>query len=133
MLLLVEKGELEDVWICAITSGGHIAGVKQYKNIQIMNPDKDIELVIGEFERRFYPEEVLEIDEEQNSDDESYHRDGDGDENEEYEEQEAQNVADISDTILLVEDNEVNLKVAQKLIDYIGFPFDVAETPVGCV
>jgi len=39
----------------------------------------------------------------------------------------AVNLKDISDTVLLVEDNEVNLKVAQKLIDYIGFPFDVAE------
>lgn len=126
MLLLVEKGELDDVWICAITNGGHIAGVKQYQNIQIINPDKDIELVIGEFERRFYPEEVLELDEEQASEDDSYHRDGDGDDAED-EVQTTQSVSNISDTILLVEDNEVNLKVAQKLIDYIGFPFDVAE------
>lgn len=28
--------------------------------------------------------------------------------------------------VLLVEDNEVNLKVAEKLIQYIGYPFDVA-------
>lgn len=128
MLLLVEKGEMEDVWICAITTGGHIAGVKQYKNIQIIHPDKDVELVIGEFERRFYPEEVMELDEEQNTGDDSYQRDGDKDDDESNEEETAfQDVSDISDTILLVEDNEVNLKVAQKLIDYIGFPFDVAE------
>ncbi len=129
MLLLVEKGELDDVWVCAITTGGHIAGVKQFKNIQIMHPDKDIELVIGEFERRFYPEEVLELDEEQAVNDESYDRDGDDDTNEDGDQEHEvdQGLSDISDTILLVEDNEVNLKVAQKLIDYIGFPFDVAE------
>ncbi len=128
LLLLVEKGELEDVWICAITTGGHIAGVKQYKNIQIIHPEKDVELIIGEFERRYFPEEVLELDEE--------HPDQGGDaypvlnDDEQAQASEATqplNLDDISDTILLVEDNEVNLKVAQKLIDYIGFPFDVAE------
>ena len=134
LLLLVEKGELDDVWICAITTGGHIAGIKQYKNIQIMQPDKDVELVIGEFERRFFPEEVMQLDEEQAEADTSY-----GDEQIETDEseddaaddpqdsEEQVDVSDISETILLVEDNEVNLKVAQKLIDYIGFPFDVAE------
>jgi signal transduction histidine kinase/CheY-like chemotaxis protein/HPt (histidine-containing phosphotransfer) domain-containing protein len=33
---------------------------------------------------------------------------------------------DIQNEVLLVEDNEVNLKVAEKLIHYIGDPFDVA-------
>ncbi len=130
MLILVEKGEMNDVWICAITNGGHIAGVKQYKNIQVVHPDKDIELIIGEFERRFYPEEVLELDEEQVNQDETYKvNDPQEDEDDEVgdPEKEPADVADISETILLVEDNEVNLKVAQKLIDYIGFPFDVAE------
>ncbi|WP_223786919.1 hybrid sensor histidine kinase/response regulator [Marinicella meishanensis] len=128
ILLLVEKGELDDVWICAITTGGHIAGIKQYKNIQIMHPDKEIELVIGEFERRYYPEEVMELDEAPDSDDESYETEAkDPAEEAAPAAKEPVDVSDISDTILLVEDNEVNLKVAQKLIDYIGFPFDVAE------
>lgn len=126
LLLLVEKGELDDVWICAITTGGHIAGVKQYKNIQIMAPDKDIELVIGEFERRYFPEEVMELDEGQEPQDEDYEVEA-KDKVEADQPRPAVNTDDISDTILLVEDNEVNLKVAQKLIDYIGFPFDVAE------
>ncbi len=130
LLLLVEKGELDDVWICAITTADHIAGVKQYKNIQIMDPDKDVELIIGEFERRYFPEEVMELDESQPDQDESFKvtnkgEDDDNDDNDET--TPSVNIEDISDTILLVEDNEVNLKVAQKLIDYIGFPFDVAE------
>ncbi len=33
----------------------------------------------------------------------------------------------IDERVLLVEDNEVNLKVAQKLIQYIGYTFDVAK------
>ncbi|MCX7553228.1 ATP-binding protein [Marinicella sp. S1101] len=136
MLLLVEKGELDDVWICALTTGGHIAGVKQFKNIQVIHPDKDIELVIGEFERRYFPEEVMELDEEQEEAQGSFGSDGAEEADGEIDEEQAQtagetnsskSTADISDTILLVEDNEVNLKVAQKLIDYIGFPFDVAE------
>ncbi len=126
ILLLVEKGELDDVWICAITTGGHIAGVKQYKNIQIMQPDKDIELIIGEFERRYFPEEVMELDEEQQHDPE-YQVETKDQVSPESDERPPVNTENISDTILLVEDNEVNLKVAQKLIDYIGFPFDVAE------
>ncbi len=130
LLLLVEKGELDDVWICAITTGGHIAGIKQYKNIQIMHPDKEVELLIGEFERRYYPEEVMELDEEQEAQDDSYEteaKDAPVEAEAAQEEPSDVDVSDISDTILLVEDNEVNLKVAQKLIDYIGFPFDVAE------
>lgn len=128
ILLLVEKGELDDVWICAITTGGHIAGVKQYKNIQIMHPDKEVELVIGEFERRYYPEEVMELDEAPEADDDSYETEAkDPEEEPDSVPREPADVGEISDTILLVEDNEVNLKVAQKLIDYIGFPFDVAE------
>ena len=128
ILLLVEKGEMDDVWICAITTGGHIAGIKQYKNIQIMHPDKEIELVIGEFERRYFPEEVMELDEAPESDDDSYETEAKDRQDEPAKGAgEPVDVGDISDTILLVEDNEVNLKVAQKLIDYIGFPFDVAE------
>lgn len=128
LLLLVEKGEMEDVWICAITKGGHIAGVKQYDNIQIVQPDKDVELIIGEFERRFYPEEVMELDEEQAEQDESYQIEPKDSVSAADSTQGAEvDLAEISETILLVEDNEVNLKVAQKLIDYIGFPFDVAE------
>ena len=127
LLLLVEKGELEDVWICAITTGGHIAGVKQYKNIQIMHPEKDVELIIGEFERRYFPEEVLELDEEHPDQEDTYQVQSESEQKPEDEEAQPLNLDDISDTILLVEDNEVNLKVAQKLIDYIGFPFDVAE------
>jgi len=127
LLLLVEKGDLDDVWICAITTGGHIAGVKQFKNIQIMHPEKDVELIIGEFERRYFPEEVMELDEEQPDQDESFKVTNKGEEDEGEEASSTVNIEDISDTILLVEDNEVNLKVAQKLIDYIGFPFDVAE------
>jgi len=33
----------------------------------------------------------------------------------------------LDERVLLVEDNEVNLKVAQKLIQYIGYTFDVAK------
>ncbi|VAW44053.1 Sensory box histidine kinase/response regulator [hydrothermal vent metagenome] len=127
LLLLVEKGELDDVWICAITTADHIAGVKQYKNIQIMGPDKDVELIIGEFERRYFPEEVMELDEAQPDQDESFKVTNKGEDDENDETTPLVNIEDISDTVLLVEDNEVNLKVAQKLIDYIGFPFDVAE------
>ncbi len=34
---------------------------------------------------------------------------------------------DLDERVLLVEDNDVNLKVAQKLIQYIGYTFDVAK------
>ncbi|MCB1581800.1 MAG: response regulator, partial [Xanthomonadales bacterium] len=129
VLLLVEKGDLDDVWICAVSKSEHIAGIRQYKNIQIINPDKDMELVIGEFERRFSPEKVMELDADQ---EEVVYDDNttvvETTENDEAAVEKADvDLSHISKTILLVEDNEVNLKVAQKLIDYIGFPFDIAE------
>jgi len=136
LLLLVEKGELDDVWICAITKGEHIAGIKQYNNIQIINSDKEIELIVGEFERRFTPEQVIELDEQQEEDQdfETTSKDKSSPEETTTEDKASKqkpkanvDINNISETILLVEDNEVNLKVAQKLIDYIGFPFDVAE------
>ncbi|TDR23760.1 hybrid sensor histidine kinase/response regulator [Marinicella litoralis] len=132
ILMLVEKGELDDVWICAITKGEHIAGVKQYKNIQIIKPDKDIELLVGEFERRFAPEKVMELDEQQeerdsSNDDAETEQTDHQTEASDTESNTQPDLSNISETVLLVEDNEVNLKVAQKLIDYIGFPFDVAE------
>lgn len=129
VLLLVEKGELDDVWICAISKSEHIAGIRQYKNIQIINPDKDMEMIIGEFERRFAPEKVMELDTEQPDlglVDTAEAEETDEDSGEMVTKTDV-DLKHISKTILLVEDNEVNLKVAQKLIDYIGFPFDVAE------
>lgn len=122
ILTLVEKGDMDDIWICALTKSEHIAGVKQYKNIQVVKADQDIEMIIREFERRFYPEEAAS-------------KQSPGQTNTDTETEEAaqpnkitrQKLDQISKTVLLVEDNEVNLKVAQKLIDYIGFPFDVAE------
>lgn len=127
LLTLIEKGELRDVWICAITKGEHIAGVKQYKNIQIIKADQEIEMVIREFERRYYPEEVAQREALTQT---AELVDSDMSESVDSEKPAKltrQKLDKISKTVLLVEDNEVNLKVAQKLIDYIGFPFDVAE------
>jgi signal transduction histidine kinase/response regulator RpfG family c-di-GMP phosphodiesterase len=122
ILTLVEKGDLNDIWICAVTKSEHIAGVKQYNNIQVIKADQEIEMIIREFERRFYPEEVAEITPSIGEDTEV------GSEGELHaKKMTRQKLDQISKTVLLVEDNEVNLKVAQKLIDYIGFPFDVAE------
>lgn len=120
ILTLVEKGDMNDIWICAVTKAEHIAGVKQYKNIQVIKAEQDIEMIIREFERRFYPDKTVEQKPAQNntvlvSEDNKTHKIT------------RQKLDQISKTVLLVEDNEVNLKVAQKLIDYIGFPFDVAE------
>jgi len=122
ILTLVEKGDMNDIWICAVTKGEHIAGVKQYKNIQVIKADQEIEMIIREFERRFYPEEALAqaspAQTEMGTSPEDTHQPN---------KLTRQKLDQISKTVLLVEDNEVNLKVAQKLIDYIGFPFDVAE------
>ncbi|MCX7545923.1 ATP-binding protein [Marinicella gelatinilytica] len=125
ILTLVEKGEFNDVWICVITKGEHIAGIKQYKNIQVIKAEQDIEMIIREFERRFYPDQV------QSTETIPFNNQEDSVIAEEVaiepKKLTRQKLDQISKTVLLVEDNEVNLKVAQKLIDYIGFPFDVAE------
>ncbi len=122
ILTLVEKGDMNDIWICAVTKSEHIAGVKQYKNIQVIKADQDIEMIIREFERRYYPEEVAETEDKAQQEVGAVSEDGS-----QSNTLTRQKLDQISKTVLLVEDNEVNLKVAQKLIDYIGFPFDVAE------
>ena len=125
LMQLIEKGEHKSLWICLLSEAEHIAGIKRHKNIQLLDIDFDVEDVIERFEQRISPdgaseepesgEPVLEFD---------------AVEKEEIQIKtppRPQNLENISEKVLLVEDNEVNLKVAQKLIDYIGYPFDVAE------
>ncbi len=124
LMLLIEKGELKDLWICLVSEADHIAGIKRHKNIQRLDTEFDIEEVIDVFENKFSmtSEKITNITE----DDES------GEKTTTADEQKSsalprKNLENISEKVLLVEDNEVNLKVAQKLIDYIGYPFDLAE------
>lgn len=125
LMLLFEKGDFENLWVCVVSEADHIAGIKRHKNIIRLDEEFDVEEAIEVLENQVSmtgkkpvedePEPVLEF---------------------ETAEKEAvepkkpprpQNLENISERVLLVEDNEVNLKVAQKLIDYIGYPFDVAE------
>lgn len=132
LLSLLDKGTMNDLWVCVTSSTHNIAGVKQYENIQVVSQEVNIETLIAGFDdadddqqpvsEQPKPTEVgvdalaFDVNEDELSNLGS-----------------AQpmpkvwDLENVSEKVLLVEDNEVNLKVAQKLMDYIGFPFDVAE------
>lgn len=125
LMMLLEKGELKDLWVCLISEAEHIAGIKRHKNIQRLDIEFDVEDVIEHFEQRISPDGATDAAEEREP-----VLEFEAVEKEKIEVKtppRPQNLENISEKVLLVEDNEVNLKVAQKLIDYIGYPFDVAE------
>ncbi|MCF6299564.1 MAG: ATP-binding protein [Proteobacteria bacterium] len=124
MMMLVQKKELDDVLICVISESFHIAGIKLYQNIQLLQPDCDIDRILAIFDDRFAFDEIAE---EQLAEEQLAEQDNVDQEASTEEKKKDDVTSEISPSVLLVEDNEVNLKVAQKLIDYIGFAFDVAE------
>lgn len=131
LLSLLDKGNLRDVWICVTSSTLTIAGVRQYKNVQVVSQDFDVETLIAHFEDADGNRQQKQVEPlESGIDALAFEVDGGevaitGDQAQST--PKIWELENISQKVLLVEDNEVNLKVAQKLMDYIGFPFDVAE------
>ncbi|WP_395373979.1 ATP-binding protein [Marinicella sp. W31] len=119
LLLMMQQKQLPNALVCVISKQSQIAGVKQQDNIHIISKDVSVDQLMGLLEpaeseaekpaellvKTHTPEEETLLEPKPAND---------------------RDVDSIDDSVLLVEDNEVNLKVAQKLIDYIGYPFDVA-------
>ena len=118
LLLMMQQKQLPNAIVCVISKQAQIAGVKQ-ENIHIISKDlpvSDILRLIEPEEQAEQPVELL-VKTHQPEEDESTLEPKPAND---------RDIDTIDDSVLLVEDNEVNLKVAQKLIDYIGYPFDVA-------
>ncbi len=119
----IEQNELEDVWTFVVSTRSNIAGLNQLTNVRMLPSPSLIENVLNKFSNAGQPS----VDEAEQPDD--VQLTGAVTPTEEQASAEpvsTESVDGLLPTILLVEDNEVNLKVAEKLIDYIGFPFDVA-------
>jgi len=120
LLLMIQQKQLPNAIVCVISKQAQIAGVKQQESIHIINKDIPIDELLQLLEpddsEAEKPVELL-VKTHQPEEDESTLEPKPAND---------RDIDTIDDSVLLVEDNEVNLKVAQKLIDYIGYPFDVA-------
>jgi signal transduction histidine kinase/CheY-like chemotaxis protein/HPt (histidine-containing phosphotransfer) domain-containing protein len=118
---------LANLFACILTENNNIAGVPQLPNIKFISKNDSIPAFLNTIE-------VMQASLQANEDDTHVFKDEtkDPDTTESEPSKEAaathsnpHNTTLLPD-ILLVEDNEVNLKVAEKLIQYIGYPFDFA-------
>lgn len=125
LLMMKEQNQLKDVLMCVVSKQSQIAGVKQHEDIHIINKNMSAEEILQPFE-----EQAEEVEEAQELVVEPIVAPAPPETEEEVDSEPVplndRAIDTIDKAVLLVEDNEVNLKVAQKLIDYIGYPFDVA-------
>ena len=110
---LANDDSMNNLYACILTENRNIAGIPHKANIKLMSKDDSIAELLNKLE---VLQASLEASQEQQQE---------GDKNDEPGNQHEPAAALIPE-ILLVEDNEVNLKVAEKLIQYIGYPFDYA-------
>jgi signal transduction histidine kinase/CheY-like chemotaxis protein/HPt (histidine-containing phosphotransfer) domain-containing protein len=116
---------LENLFACILTENNQIAGVPQLPNIKLISKNDSIPAFLNTIE-------VMQASLKANKDDAHVFEEVDDDNPESETSTETANPppnnnnATLLPDILLVEDNEVNLKVAEKLIQYIGYPFDFA-------
>jgi signal transduction histidine kinase/CheY-like chemotaxis protein/HPt (histidine-containing phosphotransfer) domain-containing protein len=110
---LSNDDSMNNLYACILTENKNIAGIPHRDNIKLMSKDDSIAELLNKLE---VLQASFEADQEQQQD----QGEDDGSSNQD------EQVAALIPEILLVEDNEVNLKVAEKLIQYIGYPFDYA-------
>jgi signal transduction histidine kinase/CheY-like chemotaxis protein/HPt (histidine-containing phosphotransfer) domain-containing protein len=106
---------------CVLTENKNIAGIPKQDNIKLISKNEPIAELLNKIEvaqASMEASQEKEREEEQQRLEQERLQANGLDENQE--------TATVLPEILLVEDNEVNLKVAEKLIQYIGYPFDFA-------
>lgn len=109
---ITKDQEFNNLFACILSDNQHIAGIPSHNNIKMLSKDDSIAELLSKIE---VLQASMEVNQsfaiEQPSAVENIPQD---------------KLDSILPEILLVEDNEVNLKVAEKLIQYIGYPFDFA-------
>jgi len=131
---LVEDKNMQGMYACIITESGRIAGVPQLPNIKLVSKTDSISELLNKIEvlqaSRDARAEAEKLSEGIITEPESQSEDLSG-ETEQATDAPVKASAPVSMTgmsekVLLVEDNEINLKVAEKLIQYIGYDYDFA-------
>ncbi|MBL4661334.1 MAG: response regulator [Alcanivoracaceae bacterium] len=108
----IANGEtMEGLFACVLSDHNNIAGIPKHDNIMLMTKDDSIGEILNKIE-------VFQASKEADEEIEKNKPRG--------EPLSQEKIETLLPEILLVEDNEVNLKVAEKLIQYIGYPFDFA-------
>ena len=119
---LVGDKALTNLYACILSDTGKIAGIPNHSNVKIVAKNDSMAELLNKIEvlqasneaqrQAISESQAIDFDKNKPSPEES-------EKTEKHREQ-------LIPEILLVEDNEVNLKVAEKLIQYIGYPFDFA-------
>ncbi len=109
---------------CILTDNTQIAGIPLLPNIQLMPKDISVPDYLNKIEVSQASTDTQVGAPEISSD--AYDQEEPEETTASIEPISAKHLESIHPEILLVEDNEVNLKVAEKLIQYIGYPFDFA-------
>jgi signal transduction histidine kinase/CheY-like chemotaxis protein len=110
---LEKDNKMDNLHVLILTENKNIAGIPSLKNVKLLSKHDDIEEHLNRIEVMQAAQESIaeEVKASVNT----------GKVTEDPKE-----IENIIPEILLVEDNEINLKVAEKLIQYIGYPFDIA-------
>ncbi len=109
---ITKDQDLNNLFACILSDNKHIAGIPSHNNIKMLSKDDSIAELLSKIEVLQASMGVTQsFEAEKPSAIENLPQD---------------KLDSILPEILLVEDNEVNLKVAEKLIQYIGYPFDFA-------
>ena len=114
----------ENLHACILTDNNHIAGIPQLTNIQLVPKEFSIADYLNKIEVSQASTEIQTDDKDVVND--TFDQENSSETTTSAEPISAKHLESIRPEILLVEDNEVNLKVAEKLIQYIGYPFDFA-------
>lgn len=130
---LADGDSMENLYACVLSDRGNIAGIPQQANIKLLGKNDSISELLNKIEIMQASEDArassqLEAHDDENDDEGKY------EDSQEQKQQTTPKPLAVANTppgnllpeVLLVEDNEVNLKVAEKLIQYIGYPFDFA-------
>jgi len=122
---LTNDENMSNLYACILSERNTIAGIPKNPNIKLINKDYSIGKLLNSIE-------VSQASQEASTSIDSESTPSENGEDIQIEEEEPKSNstsnedAKLLPEILLVEDNEVNLKVAEKLIQYIGYPFDFA-------
>ncbi|MCF6288722.1 MAG: ATP-binding protein [Proteobacteria bacterium] len=113
---LAKDPSMNNLFACVLTDNKSIAGIPQKHNIKLLTKDDSIAELLDKISvaQASLGADCFKAVEELTS------------ETVAIKAPQAGVIANLVPEILLVEDNEVNLKVAEKLIQYIGYPFDFA-------
>ena len=109
----IEKdNKMNNLHALILTENKNIAGIPSLKNVKLLSKHDDIEEHLNRIEVMQAAQESIE--------------EVKASVNKAKVTEDPKEIENIIPEILLVEDNEINLKVAEKLIQYIGYPFDIA-------